>query len=95
MKFTILTLESTVIAIGILLLKEFVADEDETLDGDMENLLYSVRNSLDGADGSPEFSFSWTAFHTKLNDMKLREKIEVTVEKRKENKTFQLLMGFV
>ena len=42
-----------------LLLKEFVADEDETLDGDMENLLYSVRNSLDGADGSPEFSSSW------------------------------------
>ena len=42
-----------------LLLKEFVADEDETLDGDMENLQHSVRNSLDGADGSPEFSSSW------------------------------------
>ena len=29
------------------------------------------------------------------HDMKLRVKIEVTVEKRKENKTFQFLMGFV
>ena len=57
------------IAIGILLLKEVVAEEDETLDGDMENLLHSARNSLDGADDSLEFSASWTAFCTKLDNI--------------------------
>ena len=46
-------------------------------------------------DGSPEFASSWSAFCTKLDDMKLREKIDITVSKRKENKTFQYLMGFV
>ena len=61
MKRAILTLESTVIAIGILLLKEVIADEDY-----MENLLHSARNSLDGVDGSPEFSSSWTAFCTNM-----------------------------
>ena len=38
---------------------------------------------------------SWSAFCTKLDDLKLREKIEFTIEKRKENKTFQFLLGFV
>ena len=95
MKGAISNLESTVITIGIMLLKEVVTDDNEALNDDLENLLHSTRNSLDGKDGSPEFASSWSAFCTKLDDMKLREKIDITVSKRKENKTFQYLMGFV
>ena len=72
MKDAISTLESTVITIGVMLLKEVAADDNEALNDDLENPLHSTRNSLDGKDGSPEFAFSWSAFCTKLNDMKLR-----------------------
>ena len=88
MKRTISTLESTVITIGIMLLKEVVTDYNVALNDDLENLLRSTRNYLDRKDGSPEFASSWSVFCTKLDDMKLREKIDITVSKRKENKTF-------
>ena len=78
-----------------MLLREVTADDNESLNDELEDLLHSTRNSLDGKDGSPEFASSWSAFCTKLDDMKLREKIDITVSKRKENKTFQYLMGFV
>ena len=95
MKRAISTLESTVITIGVLLLKEVATDDNEVIDDDLENLLHSARNSLDGDDDFSEFALSWSAFCTKLDDLKLREKIEFTIEKRKENKTFQFLLVFV
>ena len=45
MKGAISTLESTVITIGIMLLKEVVTDDNEALNDDLENLLHSTRNS--------------------------------------------------
>ena len=56
-----------------MLLKEVAADDNETLNDDLKNLLRSTRNYLDRKDGSPEFASSWSAFCKKLDDMKLRE----------------------
>ena len=71
MKRAISTLESTVITIGVLLLKEVATDDNEVIDDDLENLLHSARKSLDRDNDFPEFALSWSAFCTKLDDLKL------------------------
>ena len=44
---------------------------------------------------SHEFTLAWKTFCKQVDEMKLKEKIQMTIEKRKDNKTFQFLMGFV
>ena len=80
-----------------MLLKEVAADDREALNDELENLLLSTINSLDGIDESPEFASSWSAFCTKLVDMKLRRLISQFEKKRQKTRhfKFQYLMGFV
>ena len=88
-------LSNTVITIGVMLLKEVIVDNDDAFDDELASLLHAARSSLEGAENSPEFISVWTSFCSHVDEMKLGEKIEMTIEKRKDNKTLQFLFGFV
>ena len=62
MKRAISTLESTVITIGVMLLKEVIVDNDDEFDDELASLLHAARSSLEGAENSPEFISVWTSF---------------------------------
>ena len=79
MKRAISTLESTVITIGVMLLKEVILDDNDAFDDELANLLHAARSSLEGAENSPEFISVWTSFCSHIDEMKLGEKIEMTI----------------
>ena len=73
MKRAISTLESTVITIGVMLLKEVILDDNDAFDDELANLLHAARNSLEGAENSPEFISVWTSFCTHVDEMIMKE----------------------
>ena len=92
MKHAVSTLESTVINIGILVLDDVITDYPDVVDNEIVTLLKAARESLDD---SLEFTLAWEKFCKQIDGLDLREKIQMTIEKRKDNKTLQFLMGFV
>ena len=80
------------ITIGILVLDEVIADYPDVVDNEIVNLLKVARECLDD---SPEFTSAWEKFCEQVDGLELKEKIQMTIEKRKDNKTLQFLMGFV
>ena len=102
MKRALSTLEPTVIAIGIMLLKEMVCDNKDDLsafDEQLSNLLCTGRSTLDSYDTtSPnhqDFTKVWNTFCDQINAIELRQKLDFTIAKRRDNKTLQFLLGFV
>ena len=73
MKRAISTLESTVITIGVMLLKEVILDDNDAFDDEIANLLHAARNSLEGAENSPVFISVWTSFCTHVDEMIMKE----------------------
>ena len=92
MKRAVSTLESTVITIGILVLDEVITDYPDVVDNEIVTLLKAARESIDDL---LKLSLAWEKFCKQINGLDLREKIQMTIEKRKGNKTLQFLMGFV
>ena len=49
-KVRISTLESIVVTIGVMLLKEVIVDNNDAFDDELANLLHATRSSLEGAE---------------------------------------------
>ena len=75
-----------------MILDKVIDDYHAVVDDKLVNLLKVARESLDN---SHEFTLAWKAFCNQLDEMKLKEKIQMTIKKRKDNKTLQFLMDFV
>ena len=56
-----------------MLLKEVIADDNGAFDDELANLLHAARNSLEGAENSPEFISVWTSFCTQVDEMIMKE----------------------
>ena len=67
-----------VITIGIMVLDEVIADHCEAVDDKLINVLKVARESLDN---SHEYTMAWKKFCKQVYEMKLKEKIQMTIEK--------------
>ena len=75
-----------------MVLDEVIADYPDVVDNEIVNLLKVARESLDN---SPEFTSAWEKFCEQVDGLELKEKIQMTIEKRKDNKTLEFLIRFV
>ena len=74
-------------------------DDLSAFDEQLSNLLCTGRSTLDSYDTtSPnhqDFTKVWNTFCDQINAIELRQKLDFTIAKRRDNKTLQFLLGFV
>ena len=92
MKRAISTFAATYIAINTLLLKEVLADYHQELLEDRSEL-YTLRDALE-SDNVQFFKSIWNSFSMKLESLDIEVKVNTVIEKRKENKILQFILGF-
>ena len=102
MKRAIDALEPTIIAISIVLLKEMMIDfKDEigTTGDSFLKFIDQLRTAIfDGGrckGGTSTFSLTWKKFCIQLQSLTFDSKLLRVISKRKGNKVFQFLMGFM
>ena len=92
MKRAISTFESTYIAMNTLLLKEVFADYHQELLEDRTEL-YTLIMKIE-SDNVQFVKLIWNSLSMKLESLDIEEKLNTVIEKRKENKILQFILGF-
>ena len=78
-----------------LLLKEVFADHQELLEDRTElyTFIMEIREALE-SDNVQFLKLIWNSFSMKLESLVIEEKVNTVIEKRKENKILQFILGF-
>ena len=73
-----------------MVLDEVIADYPDVVDNEIVNLLKVARECLDD---SPEFTSAWEKFCEQVDGLELKEKIQMTIGKKKGQQNTSILDG--